>query len=361
MPRTVVVVEFLLANELAWRDAPESMRGEALAMLTSVARDFAMLPDTDIRVPVSSDARPAVLRRGLPERSLQTIPAGQLPEWIVDNLAAPVCDESYAMLIAPETAGVLTSLLRMQESGSRGAGTMLNLPARLTDVFADKLATADWLKRHDLPTPDTHRLSSQQALELLQTAEHDSREPNAVLKPFDGCGSTLIRLLHITASSWPAAAGTDHNRDPLILQPLIPGEPWSIGIIGQAGAPPLLLPPAKQHMRRDGKRLSYAGGSIEPSSAATAVLEELAGRFAALLPPFLGYVGLDVVLHAMEDGAHQATIIEVNPRLCTSYIGYRAACRDNLAAALMGLPREEPLRWSAQSVHFHADGEVIPG
>ncbi|HEY4263239.1 MAG TPA: hypothetical protein VGM98_23965, partial [Schlesneria sp.] len=52
-------------------------------------------------------------------------------------------------------------------------------------------------------------------------------------------------------------------------------------------------------------------------------------------------------------------IVEVNPRLTTSYIGYRKLCRNNIAERMLptsvsrSLP---PLEWNLGSVTFDATG-----
>jgi predicted ATP-grasp superfamily ATP-dependent carboligase len=73
-----------------------------------------------------------------------------------------------------------------------------------------------------------------------------------------------------------------------------------------------------------------------------------------------GYVGVDVVLGDAEDGSSDA-VIEINPRLTTSYVGLRALATSNLAEAWLqvALGTEIPnVSWRAGTVHFDADGAV---
>ena len=50
-------------------------------------------------------------------------------------------------------------------------------------------------------------------------------------------------------------------------------------------------------------------------------------------------------------------VIEINPRLTVSYIGLRALCRTNLAAAIVD--HEAPLRFVARPVGFDAIGRIL--
>jgi predicted ATP-grasp superfamily ATP-dependent carboligase len=52
----------------------------------------------------------------------------------------------------------------------------------------------------------------------------------------------------------------------------------------------------------------------------------------------------------------QLSVIEVNPRLCTSYLGYRQLLRGNLAALLLGgssdLDGCRAIEWGQQVIVF---------
>jgi hypothetical protein len=77
-----------------------------------------------------------------------------------------------------------------------------------------------------------------------------------------------------------------------------------------------------------------------------------------VVPGLLGYVGVDVLLG--DDG--QDWVIEINPRLTTSYVGLRALAASNLCEALWRIVRgaaDVQVDWRAGSVAFTADGSVI--
>ena len=67
-----------------------------------------------------------------------------------------------------------------------------------------------------------------------------------------------------------------------------------------------------------------------------------------------GYLGIDLVLGQAVDGSEDV-VIEINPRMTTSYIGLRQAATGNLARAMLNVAaghtaelsfRAEPLRFS---------------
>ena len=57
-------------------------------------------------------------------------------------------------------------------------------------------------------------------------------------------------------------------------------------------------------------------------------------------PAAVGYVGVDLVLGRAPDGSEDA-VIEINPRLTTSYIGLRSAAVGSLAEAMWHVARGE--------------------
>ena len=118
----------------------------------------------------------------------------------------------------------------------------------------------------------------------------------------------------------------------------VPGLAASVALLcGPAGR--LALPPCKQRISDDG-RLRYLGGELPLSAGLAARATELANRAVAALPPTIGYVGVDLVLGRDPNG-REDVVIEVNPRLTTSYVGLRAAAQANLAEAMWEIAHGE--------------------
>jgi predicted ATP-grasp superfamily ATP-dependent carboligase len=138
-----------------------------------------------------------------------------------------------------------------------------------------------------------------------------------------------------------------------LVQPFVPGVPASVAfLIGPGQTVPLA--PALQHLtHHDG--FHYLGGEVPLPEPLAARAVALAERAVGTVPGLLGYVGVDLVLGDAD------VVLEINPRLTTSYLGLRALCRDNLAAAVLRLARGEPvspLNWRAGRVRFGAEGWV---
>ncbi len=73
----------------------------------------------------------------------------------------------------------------------------------------------------------------------------------------------------------------------------------------------------------------------------------------------MGYLGVDLILGDHDDGSRDF-VIEINPRLTTSYVGLRAASRSNLAQAMLDVAggRLPTLSFHNEPIEFDADGTV---
>jgi predicted ATP-grasp superfamily ATP-dependent carboligase len=134
----------------------------------------------------------------------------------------------------------------------------------------------------------------------------------------------------------------------LIVQPFVPGLAVSVAFLAGPGDR-LALPAAEQRLSDEG-RFRYLGGRLPLSPDLDDRARRLAERAGATIPGLCGYVGVDLVLGA----AHDA-VIEINPRLTSSYIGLRQLAEDNLAAVMLTLAAggEGPaLKWRPGPVEF---------
>lgn len=356
--RRVLLIESLLSDDEAWTDAGDSMQAEAIAMLTAVAEDFRRLPETEPTLLLSPQACATL-------RSAGRLTANVGVEETKSGPAAWLCQQTEKtgsfdaiMLIAPEFDGALVSLLQKIQSDPWGCVRCLNLDCKVAEMFSDKRATAEWLRKHRIATPETKAVSDQRAAGFLYRRTRIAE--SCVLKPRHGAGSDRVNVISMGRSEFDRLREVSHEADAdWVLQPLIPGDACSIGLIGGGGVwPTICLPPARQNIRRQNNQFRYNGGTIPCEAPLAGAAGQVAGQVAEALGEFSGYVGIDVVVSTAANGATSAQVIEINPRLCTSYVGYRALCEDNLAACLLQQHGNEHLRWKSAVVDFDTEGVV---
>jgi hypothetical protein len=184
-----------------------------------------------------------------------------------------------------------------------------------------------------------------------------------VIKPRDGAGSEKIALVR-SRREWEAAAqqfaGSLPRSGP-ILQPYIPGKALSVGAIVMAGNQIEIFPVGEQRLSDDGC-FGYEGGQIPAGCPVecdvTNEVRRIVMQACPAVPGLLGYVGLDFV--APTDRARGPLVVEINPRLTTAYLGYRALTHENLAERLIFPDREwPPIVWNNGPVSFRANGQLI--
>jgi predicted ATP-grasp superfamily ATP-dependent carboligase len=286
----------------------QSLHGEGRAMLSAVLEDFRRIPGVEAVTLDGRDGR--------------------------DTIAEAALRGDHTLLIAPEFDGILAERCRwVEEAGGR----LLGPSSGAVRLCADKLSLCDHLRAAGVPTPTSNATSFP-----------------VVLKPRDGAGSQATFLVHNLQEldRAEARAAADGWRGELILQPFVPGTPASVAVlVGPAGCVPLM--PAAQHLSDDG-RFRYLGGRVPLPAELRVRAMTLARRAVEALAGLRGYVGVDVVLGDNDQ------VIEINPRLTTSYVGLRALAETNLAEAMLRVVggEEVSLRWRPGMVCFGADGTL---
>lgn len=117
----------------------------------------------------------------------------------------------------------------------------------------------------------------------------------------------------------------------LIVQPFVPGEPASVAFLVGPGRR-LALPAVSQRLSDDG-RFHYRGGRLPLTADSAERAASLAARAVDAVEGLRGYVGVDLVLGPT---AARDAVMEINPRMTTSYIGLRALCASTWRSAAVG-------------------------
>jgi predicted ATP-grasp superfamily ATP-dependent carboligase len=369
--RSILIFEYLLASPGAWRDASVSMQRESISMLAALVHDFARLPDVRPTVLIASDAM-AMFRElaGLPQciemLELESDPS----EWLNCRNCNPDNFDA-TLIIAPECHGILVQLLRQLQTDDRWRKIRnINLDWQLAEIFSDKLLTFQWLQQHELATPATIAISREKRDALLsaRNCQHFILDGETlpqssglgVLKPRDGVGCEGVSFIQLPGENFSTTEITDDGDRNWLLQSYVPGRACSVGLVGGRGfRPTTILPPAIQTLQLRNGSPVYCGGRIPSDPELQNAIMPLAEKLASALGEFSGYLGVDVVVEQSSNSKLKATVIELNPRLCTSYVGYRQATNCNLAALMFSGHSKTALSWHSQTIEFEANGRIL--
>jgi len=348
----IFVSEFICGGSLAEEPLPDSLRREGRAMLWAIVDDLLRIPEC--MVVTTLDARLADDARSRSSARCDIVAVADSGEERrqFDRLAA---SSDAALVIAPETDGHLAGRVRRVESlGTR----TLNCSPEAIELCGDKLRLAEHLERHVLATIPTA------PADWSRHEPPQSHHESWVVKPRDGAGSRLtFRVRADSRDEWLRAARAYEQagvRHKALIQPFVAGQPLSVGCLCHSNGEVEVFPVSRQRLSNE---FVYLGGSI-PADIPLALeiaLRKLVLSTCATIPGLSGTVGFDLLLP--EADPLQPVILEINPRLTTSYVGYRLLSANNLAerwlrvTGLLPNSNPSPPSWSSTRIEFDASGD----
>jgi len=301
-------------------------------MSRALAQDLLQLPDTEVIM--LRDARLEACP--IPRVAASTISSAGQERELLESWGSRA---DWTLLIAPEIGNALVDRCRWVEAAG---GRLLGPDSRLVALASDKQATAEHLADAGLPVPRGVRLLPG------ERPPPDLPYP-AVLKPCDGAGSHGVRWIADVSDR----AIFERGREVMRLEQWHPGMAASVALLcGPREV--VVLEPCGQRLSEDGQ-FRYLGGFLPLPGSLADRARDLGRKAARALSPSSGFLGIDLVLG--NDGAASDVIIEVNPRMTTSYLGLRRAAHGNLGAAMMALAAGQrcDLSFGTQRVEFAPD------
>jgi predicted ATP-grasp superfamily ATP-dependent carboligase len=306
-----------------------SLLAEGSAMAAALATDFLRLPHASVTL--LRDRRLASLQ--LPGKHVVPVQSEEDEQNLLSHYAA---ESDWTVVIAPEFDGSLHKRCQWVQAAG---GRLLSPDPGFVELATDKSRTARHLSEAGLAIPAGRWLGPAEPLPV------DFDYP-AVLKPNDGAGSVGIRRLHGPDANPPDSGACWR------LERECPGQPVSVALLSGPSATKM-LPPCAQRLSQDGRFL-YQGGHLPLPQPLSQRASLLAQQVIQTMPTTCGYWGIDLVLG--QDGSHTDVVVEINPRLTTSYLGLRRAARINLAEAMLAVAegRDFELSFVDERVEFAA-------
>jgi predicted ATP-grasp superfamily ATP-dependent carboligase len=319
----IIIYEHASGGGYAEQPIPPSVLAEGYAMLRSIVADFkaagheiTVLLDNRIsklNPPIDADFTVPIMYSGEPKRFLCNI--------------AKINDALY--IIAPETGQILQSFVKLAE----GSGKIsLNCTANAIVATGDKALLYETLQKFGM-APKTILLELSDGLAKIKQAVEGEIGYPAVFKPIDGVSCSGISI--VTEESQIALALTklsaESSNKRFIIQQYIQGEAASVSLLS-TGKNACALSLNKQNitLADPAKASSYDGGAVPFDSPFRAEVLGAAERLVEAIPGLRGYIGVDVVY-----SQGNLFVVDVNPRLTTSYVGLHRAAAFNVAEALV--------------------------
>jgi tyramine---L-glutamate ligase len=334
-PMNVFVYEHVCGGGWPQGDhVPHSLAVEGGAMLCALCEDLARLPQVAVTTMLDSRCR-LTMPPGV--RATRVMSPGQAYEELFDQALRA----DAVFVIAPELQNTLARQVRdLREAGAN----LIAPPDGWLEVCSDK-------RRLSIPG-----VPMMPTFPLEQDEPHRISAEFAVLKPSFGAGSQTISVIPTADLEKLRTPPHTPPLEALIVQPYITGTAVSMGAIANSHGELTILPPARQLLSDDGY-LRYEGGSVPWDTPAADAMQQIVRRCFDVLEGLQGYIGFDFVLP--EATPDQPLLVEINPRLCTSYLGYRRLTDDNLARLMLPRWPKKSITWKDRRVRFTPDGSLV--
>jgi predicted ATP-grasp superfamily ATP-dependent carboligase len=226
-------------------------------------------------------------------------------------------DADAVLIIAPESEDVLYKLTLMAEQSEC---YLLGCSSISVQTASSKLRTADLLVKNKIPCIKTL---------LLEDKSTPESHNGWVIKPDDGVGAEDCYFC-------ADIKALDRLKDSIctenfVIQEYIPGIPASLSMICYQGKAQLLAC-NKQEFSFDNAKGKLKGIVVNGLTEQWSVFDTIAQDIARADKELWGYIGIDLIV--TETGP---VVVEINPRLTTSYVGLRESLALNPAELIVSI------------------------
>lgn len=308
----IFVCEFITAGGFSAENLPPSLLNEGLMMRDALLKDIAIL--NDYHIISCHDYR---LQAPAQVQKSEAVTAGNFDQ-VFDEL---LLEADMVWLIAPETDGILLNLSqRCQKKNVLQIGCGLET----IKIGSYKTRTAEALQAAGILTLPV--ISIEAWLQMFDQHSISASQQKWIIKPEDGAGCDGIFLFDSThaMAAWLRAGGASEKH---ICQPYQAGIAASFSMLCKHGEA-WLLSFNLQHLAEQHHGLKLTGITLNALEDIGGEVAKLAIKIAQMLPDALGYLGVDVLIDAH---TKEIFVIEINPRLTTSYVGLGKATGQNMA------------------------------
>jgi len=333
MVKSIAVFEYTVGGGFSKTQLNTKLLVEGYAMLYTVVED---LKNSGYRVITTIDERLASTIK-IPTDESMMIPYGETP---LEKLESALKFIDGILLIAPAFKDALYETTRFMEKagvnvlGSKSGGVL---------KASDKRLTLLSLKKANLPTPKTKVADINENVDEVRLKVEEIGYP-VVFKPADGSGCEGISLVKDYSKISQALNLVRKNTKTkhFLIQEFLGGVHVSVSLLTDGeNILPLTLNMQKVKLKEPSKGSGYFGGVIPFNHPMAEEAKKVACLAVESIDGLKGYVGVDMIL--TREGP---IIVEVNPRITTSYLGLRKVLRLKLGEALvkaglgLGLPKK---------------------
>ena len=314
----ILIFEFITGGGLAQKEIPESLFNEGQIMLKALLSDLVSLPH--IQLTLLLDCRNSKLE--IPEK-IKIVWVSN--EQNVYNLLPELIEASdFVWPVAPEMDLELYKVSALVESKAK---RLLNSSSQAVAICSNKFLTAQRLKKNGLAVVETHLLDG-----FSQIIEGGAW----VIKPKDGVGC-LNSYFVTSQNEFDRINSQIEDKDNYIIQPYITGEVLSLSCLFKNGNAWLICCNRQQVAIKQGK-FKLEACEVNISNNNRQLYQQIIEKIAQSISGLWGYIGIDIIQPEFD----MPLILEINPRLTTSFAGVNKATGVNIGKEVINLVDNRP-------------------
>jgi len=309
------IYEHITSGALIDEPLPTSLAREGDDMLTAIVQDLSQLSNIELIILRDTRLKPLL---NIPNSIISTIENSiSFKRTYLDAIN----NADLVLPIAPETDGVLSQIL---QEISNSNTPLLASQVSATQVCSDKYLCHQKLTKNDLNSPITIKASDWSLKPFTSSAGY-------IVKPRDGAGCMNTYFIADSSSlnSWLESHSDDIAN--MVIQPYIEGLAISLSVLSDH-SDSRVLAINTQYIHHDNDKLFFLGSTVNGVNESDFSLSQasiIATKIQQAIPGLWGFIGIDLIIH------HNALfIIDINPRLTTSYIGLKQSLDANPAQLL---------------------------
>jgi tyramine---L-glutamate ligase len=320
MPLKILIHEYITGGGWKEPELPESLASEGFLMLSAILDDF--IRWGQLTVYTTLDKR--LTSASVMADSITVIDPAEYEETLAR--LAKECD--FALIIAPESDGILADLNELMKNNN---AIPLGCDIQAIRITGNKWECYKILSDAGLPVPITTIVET--GLKPVSTIRLETHVITKsinfplIIKPVDGVGCEGVNLVKDMKTLRTLIEGNQLYSDRVLLQEYIKGEHLSASILS-TGKEFIFLSLNRQYIS-EGLPFMYSGGEIMSPPDKEDELHHIIKNILKSIPGLKGYFGIDLIKNNTG-----YKVIEINPRLTTSYTGLRKVININLAEAI---------------------------
>ena len=308
----LLIFEFITGGGFSQQELPKSLLNEGRLMLDALIADLICIESLDLTLLLDWRCQHIVF----PDKiNIIWVSKTQNIDDLLPNL---IDDVDLVWPIAPEIDQALTKIsIWVESKGKR----LVNSSSKAVEICSDKLLTIQTLHNNGLPV-----VTSTQLDRFVKTMAGEW-----VIKPKDGAGC-LDSYFITNQHEFDRALSLISQPENYIIQPYRQGESLSLSCLFKDGKAELICCNRQQVSINKGV-FELKACEVNISTNQLERYQKLIDKAAQSISGLWGYVGIDLIQPDNSD----PLILEINPRLTTSYVGIYPATGINIGRAVIDM------------------------